>query len=71
MLDTEPFAQIEKLDALFRRCDYIRYAGARIAVARGAVARGAVAPDEFTLAEKRSLADDAKSIIVFFERGGE
>jgi hypothetical protein len=61
MLDAEPFAQIEKLDALFRRCDYIRYSGARSAVALG----------EITLAEKRSLADDAKGIIVCFERGGE
>jgi hypothetical protein len=56
MLDAEPFAQIEKLDALFRRCDYIRYSGAL---------------GEFSLTERVSLADDAKAAIVFFERGGE
>jgi hypothetical protein len=62
MLDAEPFAQIEKLDALFRRCDYIRYSGAFVASSDS----GAL-----TLAERLSLVDDAKTAIVFFERGGE
>jgi hypothetical protein len=56
MLDAEPFAQIEKLDALFRRCDYIRYAKDS---------------GEFTIPERLSLAGAAKTAIVFFERGGE
>jgi hypothetical protein len=56
MLDAGPFAQIEKLDTLFRRCDYIRYAHDG---------------GEFTLTERFSLVNDARGTIVFFERGGE
>jgi hypothetical protein len=56
MLDSAPFAEIEKLDALFRRCDYIRYSGAP---------HGTL----FTGGELLALAGDAKAAVVFFEKG--
>jgi hypothetical protein len=55
MMDGARFAQVEKLEALFRRCDFIRFAG-----------NAALEPGE-----PLCLAGDARSRILFFERGGE
>ncbi|MDR3284059.1 MAG: hypothetical protein LBS97_02645 [Treponema sp.] len=56
MMDSEHFAQVEKLDALFRRCDFLRYAA-------GAENTG------FVSAELSSLVAEAQGIVIFFEQG--
>jgi hypothetical protein len=64
MMDAGHFAQVEKLDALFRRCDFLRYAGMGSAagIADNAVAGGGSQ-------ELAGLAAEAQGLVVFFERG--